>query len=426
MKTLINPSEDQLTDLLARPGIKTDDLEKIGRDIFAEVGKTGDAAVKKYTWYFDRVHLESLRVSPEEFDRADRMTGEELKEAIRQAAGHIEAFHNGQKMGKCEYLNEAGFRCWMEVRGIERVGLYIPGGSAPLFSSVLMLAIPARIAGCRRIVMCTPPDREGNVNPAILWAARYCGVTEIYKIGGMQAIAAMVFGTQTVPKVYKIFGPGNQYVTAAKQLALQYGVAIDMPAGPSEVMVVADGASRPGFVAADLLSQAEHGKDSQVILVTCCPEILPDVERELEKQLAVLPRREVAVAALQYAKFVVMPDVAGCIRVVNEYAPEHLILCVADYKKYIPDIQNAGSVFLGNYSPESAGDYASGTNHTLPTAAYAKAYSGINLDAFIKKIAFQEITPAGLKYLAPVIMTMAENEQLLAHKNAVKVRMEDK
>lgn len=425
MEKIINPVKEEWGELLARPKFKNDDLVKICKDIFAQVMKDGDKALAEYTRLFDKVQIENFAVTEEEFCRADGAVGDELKAAIRCAKENIEAFHMLQKPEVCEYVNPKGFRCWQEARGIEKVGLYIPGGSAPLFSTVLMLAVPARIAGCREIVLCTPPNRSGEVEPAILWTARLCGVTKVYKVGGVQAIGAMTFGTETVPSVYKIFGPGNQYVTAAKQLAFNYGVAIDMPAGPSEVMVVADRTACPAFVAADLLSQTEHGPDSQVILVTPDAGILPEVERELEAQLAMLSRKEIAMGALANSKFIVLKNIEECMTLVNEYAPEHLILCVENYREKARLVENAGSVFLGNYSPESAGDYASGTNHTLPTNGYAKAYSGVNIDAFIKKITFQEISREGLNYLGRTIEVMAENEQLAAHKNAVTVRIKN-
>lgn len=423
MEKIINPVRQEWAKLLARPKFNNDDLVTICKDVFADIMKEGDKALAKYTLRFDRVSLENIAVTESEFDEAEQLVSEELKEAIREAKQNIEAFHVLQKPAPCEYVNSNGFRCWQEARGIEKVGLYIPGGSAPLFSTVLMLAVPARIAGCQEIILCTPPNRSGKVEPAILWTARLCGVTRVYKVGGVQAIAAMTLGTETIPQVYKIFGPGNQYVTAAKQLACNFGVAIDMPAGPSEVMVVADRSAEPAFIAADLLSQAEHGPDSQVVLVTPDAGILPAVERELDAQLAVLPRKEIAVKALNNSKFVVLEDMDRCMELVNEYAPEHLILCVENYLEQAKRVMNAGSVFLGNYSPESAGDYASGTNHTLPTNGYAKAYSGVNLDAFIKKITFQEITREGLGYLGRTIEVMAGNEQLFAHKNAVTLRI---
>lgn len=423
MKKVINPKREEWEVLLARPQMRNADLEKICKDIFSEIRKNGDQALRKYTWFFDRVQIGEFAVSEAEFKAAAGLVAEELKEAIKEARRNIEAFHTLQKSGRLEYVNEKGFRCWQEARGIEKVGLYVPGGSAPLFSTVLMLAIPASIAGCKEIVLCTPPDRSGQVNPVILWTARLCGVSKVYKVGGIQAIGAMIFGTDSIPEVYKIFGPGNQYVTAAKQQACNYGVAIDMPAGPSEVMIVADASARPEFIAADLLSQAEHGPDSQVILLTTEARMLEAVEREVGKQLEGLPRQEIALKALQNSRLIALESRAACVGMVNEYAPEHLILCVDDYIGFAEQVMNAGSVFLGNYSPESAGDYASGTNHTLPTNGYAKAYSGINVDAFVKKITFQEITPEGLQYLAPAIELMAGNEQLAAHRKAVAIRV---
>lgn len=426
MEKIINPGKKEWGKLIARPELRNDDLVKICKNIFVEVLRDGDKAVAKYTWFFDKARPGQLEVSREEFEQAGKEVKEELKDAICLAKENIEAFHSLQGPERREYVNANGFRCWQEMRGIEKVGLYVPGGSAPLFSTVLMLAVPARLAGCREIILCTPPDSTGKIAPAILWAAELCGVTRIYKVGGIQAIAAMTFGTESVPKVYKIFGPGNQYVTAAKQFACNYGMAIDMPAGPSEVMIVADSSARPDFIAADLLSQAEHGPDSQVILVTSEQSLCVAVEKELERQLSGLPRATVARKALEGSKMIVLEDIRQCIELANEYAPEHLILSVRDYESYIPEIRNAGSVFLGNYSPESAGDYASGTNHTLPTNGYAKAYSGVNVDAFIKKISFQEISRKGLEYLAPAIRVMAENEQLFAHSKAVAVRLNDK
>lgn len=423
MKKVINPKREEWEVLLARPQMRNADLEKICKDIFSEIRKNGDQALRKYTWFFDRVQIGEFAVSEAEFKAAAGLVAEELKEAIKETRRNIEAFHTLQKSGRLEYVNEKGFRCWQEARGIEKVGLYVPGGSAPLFSTVLMLAIPASIAGCKEIVLCTPPDRSGQVNPVILWTARLCGVSKVYKVGGIQAIGAMIFGTDSIPEVYKIFGPGNQYVTAAKQQACNYGVAIDMPAGPSEVMIVADASARPEFIAADLLSQAEHGPDSQVILLTTEARMLEAVEREVGKQLEGLPRQEIALKALQNSRLIALESRAACVEMVNEYAPEHLILCVDDYIGFAEQVMNAGSVFLGNYSPESAGDYASGTNHTLPTNGYAKAYSGINVDAFVKKITFQEITPEGLQYLAPAIELMAGNEQLAAHRKAVAIRV---
>ena len=423
MEKIINPARECWAEMVKRPIQDNDELKKICGAVFNEVQQKGDAALRKYTWYFDKARVDGLKVGRQEFDDSEALVPESLKEAIRFAASNISAFHKKQLPGKCEYVNEQGFRCWQEVRGIDKVGLYVPGGSAPLFSSVLMLAIPARLAGCRDIILCTPPDSDGKINPVILWAARYCGVERVYKLGGIQAIAAMTLGTESVPAVYKIFGPGNQYVTAAKLLAATYGVATDMPAGPSEVLVLADNTAYPGFVAADLLSQAEHGQDSQVLLVTWCADIVTKVEAELAEQLERLPRKDIAREALKQSRCIVFPDRQTCMEFVNDYAPEHLIVCVNDYQVFIPEIRNAGSVFLGNYSPESAGDYASGTNHTLPTNSFAKTYSGINMDAFVRKISFQEITEKGLQFLAPAIMEMAEAEKLSAHRMAVQIRI---
>lgn len=426
MEKIVNPKRENWAEILARPQIKNDDLMKICKDIFTEIRKEGDKALSKYTWFFDKVKIDDFKVSETEFEEADRLVGEPLKQAIREAYKNIASFHTLQKPQRVDYMNADGFRCWQEARAIEKVGLYIPGGSAPLFSTVLMLAIPARLSGCQETILCTPPGDSGRVEPAILWTAQLCGVTRVYKVGGIQAIGAMALGTGSIPRVYKIFGPGNQYVTAAKQLAGNYGVAIDMPAGPSEVMVVADRTACPAFVAADLLSQAEHGPDSQVILVTVDPELPEKVEKEVCCQLGNLPRKDIAGRALGNSKFIVLQDMDTCMQLVNEYAPEHLILCVENYQERAAQVMNAGSVFLGNYSPESAGDYASGTNHTLPTNGYAKAYSGVNMDSFCKKITFQEITRDGLNRLAPVIETMAENEQLEAHKRAVEMRVKIK
>ncbi len=427
MQKIVDPSRETWKELLARPEQKDDELQAVCSEIFAEVRKNGDEALKKYTWFFDRVQIENCCVSEEEFAEAERMVPESLKEAIRRAGENIRGFHIRQQEACSKgpvWEGVEGVRCWQEVRPIDRVGLYVPGGTAPLFSTVLMLGIPAQIAGCGQVVLCTPPGKNGRVEPAILWTARYCGIFQVYKAGGIQAIAAMTFGTETIPGVDKIFGPGNQFVTAAKQFATTCRVAIDLPAGPSEVLVMADGLARPEFVAADLLSQAEHGRDSQVVLLTWAPEIVPAVEAELERQLALLPRREVALAALENSRCILVKDRETALEIANEYAPEHLILCTEEYHSLIPEIRNAGSVFLGNYAPESAGDYASGTNHTLPTHAYAKAYSGVGVASFTKCISFQEISREGLMHLAPVIEIMAENEQLVAHRNAVRIRRE--
>lgn len=423
MKTILYPEEKQWAGLCARPKADTQALEDTCREIFEDIRENGDAALGKYTRRFDKADLNAFAVSPEEFDWAEQAVPTELKAAIRVAKGNIEAFHKLQIPPEHRWENPAGFVCWQAPRPIERVGIYVPGGSAPLFSTVLMLAVPAAIAGCREVVMCTPPSADGRVNPVVLWTARLCGVTRVFKAGGIQAIAALTFGTQSIPAVYKIFGPGNGYVMAAKQLAQRYGVAIDMPAGPSEVLVIADGSARADFVAADLLSQAEHGPDSQVLLLTDRADFPQAVEAEIGKQLAALPRKDIAEKALENSRIIVLENIDQCMAFSNRYAPEHLILCVRDYEKRAEEVMNAGSVFLGNYSPESAGDYASGTNHTLPTSAYARAYSGVNVDAFVKKITYQEISAGGLKALGPVIETMAGAEQLAAHKNAVSVRL---
>jgi histidinol dehydrogenase len=422
MKIVKFPDREAWTELLKRPESNSDNLEQVCEAVFEEVKKSGDEALREYTLRFDQVNLKHFAVEESEFEEAEQAVAPELKAAIRLAKQNIERFHTLQLPGKCEYVSEQGFRCWQEARPIERVGLYIPGGSAPLFSTVLMLAIPARLAGCKEVILCTPPDLEGKVHPAILWSARQCGVTKIFKVGGAQAIAAMTFGTETIGRVDKIFGPGNSYVTAAKQKALSLGIAIDMPAGPSELMVVADETASPVFVAADLLSQAEHGPDSQVFLVTCQESFPEEVEKEIDRQLNELPRKAVAEKALSHSTCIVLRNREECLEVINRYAPEHLIVSVKDYETWIPGIHHAGSVFLGNYSPESAGDYASGTNHTLPTGGYARVYSGIGVDSFMKKISFQEITSQGLDYLSTAIEVMAENEGLIAHRNAVRNR----
>ncbi|MDR2130404.1 MAG: histidinol dehydrogenase [Odoribacteraceae bacterium] len=424
--TIVNyPPRDAWEELLRRPEGRGENLEKVCEAIFEEVRREGDAAALKYTWHFDRVRLDRLDVTEEEFEVADQAVSPALKEAILLAKGNIEAFHALQRPARraCEREDAHGFRCWQEARPIERVGLYVPGGSAPLFSTVLMLAVPARLAGCAEIGLCTPPGRDGKVHPAILWSARACGVTRVFKLGGVQAIAAMTFGTGSVGRVDKIFGPGNPFVTAAKQRASTLGVAIDLPAGPSELMVVADETADPRFVAADLLSQAEHGPDSQVFLVTREEELPARVEAEVERQLRALPRREVAEQALAASTCVVLRTREECVEMINRYAPEHLMLSVSDPAAWVPLVRHAGSVFLGHYSPESAGDYASGTNHTLPTGGYARACSGVSVESFMKRISFQEISPRGLAYLAPAIEVMAENEGLIAHRNAVRARV---
>lgn len=423
MKVIKYPQKSEWSKILARPAFDTSSLNATVSSILAEIKSGGDKAVISYEEKFDKVQLSSLSVSQKEIEDSDKLLSEELKSAIRTAKDNIEKFHAAQKFEPKKIETTAGVVCWQKAVGIEKVGLYIPGGTAPLFSTVLMLAVPAKIAGCREIVLCTPPDKDGNVNPAILYAAKVAGVNKIFKIGGVQAIGAMAYGTESVPKVYKIFGPGNQYVVAAKQLVSLKDVAIDMPAGPSEVQVIADETANPAFIASDLLSQAEHGVDSQVILTTTNENIIQSVVTEIEKQLAELPRKEIAEKALQHSIAILLNGEEELIELTNEYAPEHLIIETKNYIDFVDKIINAGSVFLGHYTPESAGDYASGTNHTLPTNGHAKAYSGVNLDSFVKKITFQEISKEGIKNLGSTIEIMAENELLFAHKNAVTLRL---
>lgn len=410
-------------ELLKRPALDTESLFDTVRAIIDRVKAEGDKAVIEYGAMFDQAELTSLAVTEAEMKEADAHVGIDLKAAIYLAKLNIEAFHAAQRFTGAKVETMEGVSCWQKAVGIEKVGLYVPGGTAPLFSTVLMLALPARIAGCKEIVLCTPPDKNGKIHPAILFAARVAGVSRIFKAGGVQAIAAMAYGTESVPKVYKIFGPGNQYVTAAKQLVNLRDVAIDMPAGPSEVEVLADATANPVFVAADLLSQAEHGADSQAILITTSEKLQKDVMYEVERQLGYLPRRDIAEKALVHSKLIVVNDLEEAIEMTNEYAPEHLIIQTENYLEVGERVVNAGSVFLGPLSPESAGDYASGTNHTLPTNGYAKAYSGVSLDSFIRKITFQEIRPEGMAAIGPAIEVMAANEQLDAHKNAVTVRL---
>ena len=403
--------------------MNTENLFDTVRSVIDRVKEEGDRAVLDYEEKFDKVVLSSLAVSEEEQQEAENLVSEDLKAAIRLAKQNIETFHAAQRFEGKKVQTQPGVTCWQKAVAIEKVGLYIPGGTAPLFSTVLMLAVPAKIAGCKELVLCTPPGRDGKVHPAVLFAAKVAGVNRIFKAGGIQAIAAMAYGTESVPKVYKIFGPGNQYVTAAKQLVSLRDVAIDMPAGPSEVEVLADETANPVFVAADLLSQAEHGVDSQVILITTSVELQQAVKVEVERQLALLPRKEIAEKSLANSKLIVVDSMEEAIELTNAYAPEHLIIETEDYLSVAERIVNAGSVFLGSLTPESAGDYASGTNHTLPTNGYAKAYSGVSLDSFIRKITFQEIKPEGLNIIGPAIELMAANEQLDAHKNAVSVRL---
>ena len=418
------PEKSQWQELLKRPVMNTESLFGTVQGIIDRVKAGGDEAVLQYEMQFDKVSLSALVVSSEEFDEAENLIDEELKAAIRLAAGNISAFHAAQRFVGKKVETQPGVTCWQKAVPIEKVGLYIPGGTAPLFSTVLMLAVPACIAGCREIVLCTPPGKDGKVHPAVLFAARVAGVQRVFKAGGVQAIAAMAYGTESIPKVYKIFGPGNQYVTAAKQLVSLRDVAIDMPAGPSEVEVLADATANPVFVAAGLLSQAEHGVDSQAVLITTSKELQQAVKDEVERQLDLVPRKEIAARSLANSKLIVVKDMEEAVEMTNAYAPEHLIVETENYMAVAEQIVNAGSVFLGALTPESAGDYASGTNHTLPTNGYAKAYSGVSLDSFIRKMTFQEIKPEGLCKIGPAIEVMAANESLDGHKNAVSVRLD--
>lgn len=423
MKVIRYPERAEWTSLLERPHIDMTALYATVNTVLADVRTRGDQAVLDYEEKFDRVRLSSLQVTEAEMEAAEQLIPEELKDALQQAERNIATFHEAQRFQGKKIETAPGVVCWQKAVPIEKVGLYIPGGTAPLFSTVLMLAVPARLAGCREIVLCTPPDREGRVNPAILYAARLAGVHRIFKAGGVQAIGAMAYGTETVPKVYKIFGPGNQYVMAAKQQVLLHEVAIDMPAGPSEVLIVADEKANPVFVAADLLSQAEHGADSQVLLVTTSDRMLERVREEVQVLLEKLPRRELAIRSLEHSKLILVHSMEEAMELANAYAPEHLILEVEDYTSLSEKVVNAGSVFMGAYTPESAGDYASGTNHTLPTSGYARAYSGVNLDSFVRKITFQELSPEGIRNIGPAIEKLASGEQLDAHKNAVTLRL---
>ena len=417
------PAATDWEKISARPHLDTQQLAEVVKDALADIKANGDEAVRKYESKFDHVELDSLKVSADEINEAEGLIDDELKNALLTAYHNIYSFHECQRFQSHHVETCPGVDCWQKSMPIDKVGLYIPGGTAPLFSTVLMLATPAKIAGCKDIVICTPPNKEGKVNPAILMAAKIAGVTEIFKIGGVQAIGAMAYGTETVPKVYKIFGPGNQYVMAAKQHVSLTDVAIDMPAGPSEVCVIADDTSNPIFVAADLLSQAEHGVDSQVLLITTSEMMLDEIIAEIKFQLEVLPRKQIAVKALENSKFVLVHDTAEAMAISNAYAPEHLIIATADYKELSEEVVNAGSVFLGQYACESAGDYASGTNHTLPTHGYAKAYNGVNLDSYCRKITFQHLSRQGIDSIGQAVVTMAENEQLEAHANAMRVRL---
>lgn len=417
------PERAEWADIVKRPTFDNSQLRDLVSGLLEEIRQGGDRVVKELEAKFDHCQLTDLRVTEAEFDAAESLISAELAEAIRQAAHNISRFHESQRGVYAKVKTQPGVVCWQKAIPIDRVGLYVPGGTAPLFSTVLMLAIPARIAGCQQIVLCTPPNAEGQVNPAILFAARVAGVTEVYKCGGVQAIGALAYGTESVPKVYKIFGPGNQFVQMAKQLVSLRDVAIDMPAGPSEVAVVADAHANLEYVASDFLSQAEHGADSQAILFTDSAEVALRFQQVMEQQLARLSRQELTRKSLEHSKVVVMRSQQELMELVNEYAPEHLILNTVNYMELSEQVRNAGSVFLGPYSPESAGDYASGTNHTLPTNGYAKAYNGVNLDSYMRKVTFQHLSREGLLALGPIIEVMAQNEQLDAHKNAVTVRL---
>ena len=417
------PQKESWPELVKRPVLKREQLTELITDIFDKVEKNGDRALINFNKKFDQAEVENIQVSEDEIENSENVIREELKLAIQTAKENITKFHTSQTPEIQKIETTKGVICWRENRPIEKVGIYIPGGTAPLFSTVLMLAIPAQLAGCKEIILCTPPDKNGNINAAILYTAKLCGVTKIFKTGGAQAIAAMTLGTESIPNVYKIFGPGNQYVVAAKEFAQNYNIAIDMPAGPSEVLVIADEQAIPEYCAADLLSQAEHGSDSQVIFLSTDEKIFNQTIEETEKQLKELPRNEFAKEALKNSHFILLNSLDEALEFSNLYAPEHLILALKDYEKYIPKIQNAGSVFLGNYSCESAGDYASGTNHTLPTNGFAKNYSGVSLDSFVKKITFQNLSKEGLQNLGKTIELMAEAEGLFAHKNAVSIRL---
>ena len=425
MKTIINPEKATWSNILQRPTQTVNDIETTVTQIFEDVQRNGDQAIAKYTQLFDGVELASNTVTIEEVEAASAKISTELKQAIQQAKTNIETFHSAQKTKKVSVQTVAGVNCWQEKRAIQKVGIYIPAGTAPLFSTVLMLAVPAQIAGCKEIVLCSPPNKDGKIANEILYTAQLCGVTKIIKVGGIQAIAGLTFGTASIPQVYKIFGPGNQFVTVAKQLATKYGVAIDMPAGPSELLVVADDTAKASYVASDLLSQAEHGTDSQVILVSTSQNLINAVAEEIEVQIKALPRQDIAKQAIENSKSILVETDAIALELINQYGPEHFIVCTSDNDFYVNGIENAGSVFIGNYTPESAGDYASGTNHTLPTNGFSKAYSGVNLDSFTKAITFQEITKEGIQNIGKTIELMAEAEGLQAHKNAVSIRLKD-
>lgn len=423
MELIKYPVREIWKDILKRPVIDTTSLEATVQSVLSDIKTNRQSAVNKYTLQFDKVTISNVLVSDSEFIEAEKQISKELKQAIQLAKKNIETFHSAQKEEVKIIETMPGVKCWRKSIAIQKVGLYIPGGTAPLFSTILMLGVPAKLAGCEEIILCTPPDSNGNVNPAILYTAQLIGITKVFKVGGVQAIGAMAYGTEIIPQVYKIFGPGNQYVTCAKQLVNKQGVAIDMPAGPSEVAVLVDDTCVPEFVAADLLSQAEHGSDSQVILVSTNEDAIQNIQTELKKQLALLPRKELASKALENSKAILVKTNTEAIDLLNEYAPEHLIIACENDEQLAEQVVNAGSVFLGNYSCESAGDYASGTNHTLPTNGYAKAYSGVSLDSFVKKITYQKLSKEGINTIGPAIELMAEAEGLQAHKNAVTLRL---
>ena len=425
MQIIQNPLKKDWSTILERPTKTVDDIEAIVNTVFNDIKKNGDKALNEYTHRFDKVELESVIVSEIEINDASNTVSKELKEAIQLAKSNIEKFHSAQKTEKVLFETMDGVACWQEKRPIQKVGLYIPGGTAPLFSTVLMLAVPANIAGCKEIVLCSPPNKEGRIANEILYTAQLCGVTKIIKAGGIQAVAGLTFGTESIPQVYKIFGPGNQYVTVAKQLATKYGVAIDMPAGPSELLVMADTSANAAYVASDLLSQAEHGADSQVILVTTSKDFAQVVNTEVYKQLNDLPRKGMATDAINNSKSIVVDNFETALELIDAYGPEHFIVSTKNDDFFVDNIGNAGSVFIGDYTPESAGDYASGTNHTLPTNGFSKAYSGVNLDSFLKSMTFQKISKKGIMVVGPTIQLMAEAEGLQAHKNAVTFRLKD-
>ena len=424
MKIFTNPPKETWPELAQRPQLELEFLESAVRNLLNRVKKSGDSALRELTLQFDKASIQNFLVSKEEIAEAVESIPADLQKSIRTAASNIEKFHAAQKRDSPQIETMAGVSCWRKAVPIDKVGIYIPGGSAPLFSTVLMLGIPAKLAGCREVVLCTPPDPSGKVNAAILFAAQLVGVTKIFKVGGAQAIGAMAYGTQSIPKVYKIFGPGNQYVTKAKQLVMEDGLAIDMPAGPSEVLVMADSSADPSFVAADLLSQAEHGEDSQVILVVSRASLIAPIQKEIERQINDLPRKAIAERALVNSRVILLDSQTDAIDFVNEYAPEHLIINTKNTDEISSQITNAGSIFLGNYSPEAIGDYASGTNHTLPTNGYAKAFAGVALESFMKYITYQRLTEEGISALGPAVEQMAEAEQLIGHKMAVKVRLD--